>query len=131
MTSGKIAKREYVTSSDIPLKKIYWPDDIPELNPYEHLGMPGEPPYVRGAYPDMYRKQPWRIFLLTGTGPTDDIRERVEYALRQGDTGFICECDMGSWLMFDLNHPEVVKRKEDVGYFGAPIVSLRCLLQRV
>jgi methylmalonyl-CoA mutase N-terminal domain/subunit len=124
MSSDKIIKREYMTSAGIPLKKIYWPEDIPAFNPYEHLGKPGEPPFVRGAYPDMYRKQPWRIFLLTGTGTTDDIRERVEYALRQGETGFICECDMSSWLMFDVDHPEIIKRKGDVGYYGAPFMSL-------
>jgi methylmalonyl-CoA mutase N-terminal domain/subunit len=124
MLEGKNAEKVYKTSSGIPLKKIYWPEDIPEFDPHKHLGMPGEPPFVRGVYPDMYRQQPWRIFLLTGTGTTDDVRERVEYALKQGETGFICECDMASWLMFDIDHPDVIKRREDVGYYGAPIMSL-------
>jgi methylmalonyl-CoA mutase N-terminal domain/subunit len=123
VSSGKIVEQRYETSSGITVKKTYWPEDIPEFNSKEDLGMPGEPPYVRGIYPDMYRRQPWRIFLLTGAGSIEDVQERVAYALREGGTGFIPECDMSTWLMYNVDHPEVLKRKGDVGWYGAPIMS--------
>ena len=56
------------TISGIPLKKIYGPQDIADLD-YEHdLGAPGQAPFTRGAYPDMYRAKLWRIFQLSGYG---------------------------------------------------------------
>ena len=123
MTINEGKEEEYMTSSGIPMKKIYGPEDIYEHNSQGQIGMPGEPPFLRGAYPDMYRAQPWRIFLLTGAGTTDDVKERVAYALKEGETGFIPECDMSSWLLLDVDHPEVMKRKRDVGWYGAPIMS--------
>lgn len=116
--------KAFETQSGIPLKSIYWPEDIPNLEPKRDLGNPGEPPYVRGAYPGMYREQPWRIFMLTGAGSVDEARDRVAYALSEGESGFIAETDMSTWLMLDVDHPEVLKRKQDVGWYGAPVMSL-------
>jgi len=121
---SKGVEPKFKTISGIPLKKIYWPEDIPEFDPQKDLGALGEPPYVRGVYPEMYRKQPWRIFMLTGAGSVDDARERIAYALSQGESGFIAETDMSTWLMLSVDHPEIVKRKEDVGWYGAPVMSL-------
>jgi methylmalonyl-CoA mutase N-terminal domain/subunit len=121
---GNDPGRRAETISGIPLKEIYWPEDNPGFEAREDLGRPGEPPYVRGAYPGMYRKQPWRIFMLTGAGSVEDARNRVAYALSQGESGFIAETDMCTWLMLDVDHPEVLKRKEDVGWYGAPVTSL-------
>ncbi|MBW1788049.1 MAG: acyl-CoA mutase large subunit family protein [Deltaproteobacteria bacterium] len=117
--------KEFTTLSGLPLKDIYWPEDLPEgQDPRQDLGRPGEPPYVRGAYPGMYRSQPWRIFMLTGAGSIDQASDRVAYALSQGESGFIAETDMSTWLMLDVDHPEVVARKADVGWYGAPVMSL-------
>ena len=118
-------KEPYTTLSGLPLKEIYWPEDLPaDFEPHENLGSPGKPPYVRGAYPGMYRKQPWRIFMLTGAGSIDEARDRVAYSLSQGESGFLAETDMSTWLMLDVDHPDVLKRKADVGWYGAPVMSL-------
>ncbi|MDD4996743.1 MAG: acyl-CoA mutase large subunit family protein [Syntrophales bacterium] len=108
------------TLSGIPVKEVYGPEDVKN----KELGMAGEPPYLRGAYEGMYTRQPWRIFMLTGAGDVEEARARVEYALAQGETGFAAETDMSTWLFFDVDHPEVMKRKQDVGWFGAPVMSL-------
>jgi len=73
----------------------------------------------------MYRDRLWRIFQLSGTGVAEDERERIKYLLEHGETGFIMESDMSSWLAYDVDHPEVLCRKGDVGYFGAPLMSLQ------
>lgn len=120
----EVKESKYETISGIPLKNIYWPEDLPDFDAKQNLGHPGEPPYVRGAYPGMYRKQPWRIFMLTGAGSIDDARDRVSMAVSQGGSGFIAETDLSTWFLFDVDHPEVMKRKEDVGFYGAPVMSL-------
>jgi methylmalonyl-CoA mutase N-terminal domain/subunit len=113
------------TISGIPVKKIYGPQDIADLD-YEHdLGAPGQVPFTRGAYPDMYRAKLWRIFQLSGYGTAEDERDRILYLLKQGETGFIMESDMSTWYLYDLDHPAVLGRKDEVGQFGPPMFSLK------
>jgi len=122
---GERTNDRFQTESGIPLKKVYGPADIADLDYVRDLGLPGEAPYTRGVYPGMYRERLWRIFQLSGTGAAEDERERIKYLLEQGETGFIMESDMSSWLSYDVDHPEVLCRKGDVGFFGAPLNSLR------
>lgn len=119
------AKTKLETLSGIPLKNVYTRDDVSASDEREWLGLPGEPPFTRGVYPNMYRQQPWRIFELSGYGTPEDERERILYLLSQGETGFIMEIDqMTTYHMFDIDHPEVMARKEDVGLTGPPLMSL-------
>lgn len=112
------------TLSSIPLKKIYGPEDIAASDFEKDLGSPGAPPFTRGAYPNMYHDKLWRIFQLSGYGTAEDERERIIYLLEQGETGFIMESDMSTWYLYDVDHPEVLCRKDEVGQFGPPMFSL-------
>ncbi|MBI4596109.1 MAG: acyl-CoA mutase large subunit family protein [Candidatus Tectomicrobia bacterium] len=116
----------FETLSHIPLKNEYSTADVPDLNYKNDLGKPGEAPFTRGVYPQMYRERMWRIFELSGYGTPEDERERILYLLKHGETGFIMEIDMmTSYHLYDLDHPEVLSRKEDVGLCGPPLMSLR------
>jgi len=117
-------KEDLRTISGIPVKKIYTAEDVKDVSG-NGLGMPGSPPYTRGTYPNMYRERLWRIFQMTGHGTTEDTAERIRYALEQGSTGFAPECDIQAWLLYDVDHPSVLERKDDVGIFGAPMMSFR------
>ena len=112
------------TISGIPLKKIYNPEDIAGMDYERDLGSPGEVPFTRGAYPNMYHDRLWRIFQLSGFGTAEDERERILYLLDQGETGFIMESDMSTWYLYDVDHPAVLSRKDEVGQFGPPMFSL-------
>src|ERR1700734_2444044 len=95
------------------------------LDPTVVQSLPGEPPYLRGAYPQMYRSKPWRIFQLSGFGNPEDEGERIRFLLEHGETGFIMEHDRNTAdHLYDVDHPDVVARKEDVGLVGAVIMSL-------
>ncbi|HEY3751391.1 MAG TPA: acyl-CoA mutase large subunit family protein [Pseudonocardiaceae bacterium] len=110
------------TASGIPLKPIYTRDDVPGT-----LGdtAPGAAPFARGAYPEMYRSKPWRIFQLSGFGNPEDEGERIRFLLEHGETGFIMEHDRNTAdHLYDVDHPDVVARREDVGLVGAVILSL-------
>jgi len=118
-------KKTFETLSGIPLKEIYGPEDVSNNSKIQQIEDAGQPPFLRGAYKGMYRVQPWRIFILTGAGDIEEARNRVAYSLEQGETGFLAECDMSTWLMYDVDHPDVVARKKDVGWYGAPVMSLK------
>jgi methylmalonyl-CoA mutase, N-terminal domain len=106
----------HTTVSGIPLKAAYGPPDE----------LPGKPPYLRGAHAAGYRSKPWRIFQLSGFGNPEDEAERIRYLLAKGGTGFIMEHDrMTADHLYDVDHPEVVARREDVGISGAVILSAR------
>lgn len=116
---------KFTTISGIPVKRVYGPEDIAGLVYDRDLGEPGAPPFTRGPYPNMYRERLWRIFELTGYGTPQDERERILYALKHGETGFIMEIDqLTSYHLFDADHPEVLARKDDVGLCGPPLMSL-------
>lgn len=112
-----------VTASGIPLKAAYGSADVP-ADWSAGLGVPGDVPYTRGAHALGYRSKPWRIFQLSGYGNPEDEAERIRYLLERGGTGFIMEHDrMTGDNLYDVDHPEVVARKEDVGISGAVIMS--------
>jgi len=51
-------EKHYETISGIPLKSVYTREDIAHVDPNEALGIPGNPPFTRGAYEKMYRDRP-------------------------------------------------------------------------
>ncbi len=114
------------TVSGLPVAAIYGPEDVPPAH-RERLDAPaGVPPFLRGAYPEMYRSRPWRIFQLSGFGDPEDERERIKFLLAHGETGFLMEHDRNTAdHLYDVDHPDVVARREDVGLTGAVIQSIR------
>jgi methylmalonyl-CoA mutase N-terminal domain/subunit len=114
------------TVSGIPLQPVYDADDVSAGQRAAVEAGPGSPPYVRGAYPGMYRDKPWRIFQLSGFGNPADENERIKFLLAQGEHGFIMEHDRNTAdHLYDVDHPEVVARSEDVGLTGAVIMGVR------
>jgi len=119
-------EKQVTTDCGVPLKVVYGPDDIKDVDYQRDLGAPGSEPYTRGPYPRMYRDRPWRIFQLTGYGLPEDEGERIRFMLAHGETGFIMEPDlMTLYGMLDIDSPEVVARKEEVGLYGATLLSLQ------
>lgn len=120
------APKRWQTASGLPLRAAYGPDDVPPAAAEAAAALPGERPYLRGGHPEGYRTKPWRIFQLSGFGNPEDEAERIRYLLSKGSTGFIMEHDrMTGDHLYDVDHPEVVARREDVGICGAVILSAR------
>ncbi|MFT7288871.1 MAG: methylmalonyl-CoA mutase N-terminal domain/subunit [Halieaceae bacterium] len=118
--------RTWESTSGIPLKSHYLPEDIPASHRKNLGAAPGEPPFHRGGYATGYRTKPWRIFQLSGFGKPEDENERIRFLLDQGETGFIMEHDRNTAdHLYNVDHPEVVARREDVGLTGAVMQSVR------
>lgn len=117
---------EYRSRSGIPLKAAYGPADVPSGHREFAAALPGQAPYHRGCFPAGYRTKPWRIFQLSGFGKPEDENERIKFLLRSGETGFLMEHDRNTAdHLYNVDHPEVVARREDVGLSGAVMQSVR------
>lgn len=123
-TRPDIGTGEPTTVSGIPLRASYGPQDVPPEAAEAAARVPGQAPFLRGGHEAGYRSKPWRIFQLSGFGNPEDEAERIRYLLSKGGTGFIMEHDrMTGDHLYDVDHPEVVARREDVGISGAVILS--------
>jgi methylmalonyl-CoA mutase N-terminal domain/subunit len=93
------------TWSGIETKDSYTPDDVPEMEYRRDLGDPGQYPYTRGAFPQMYRSRMWTLRNIVGYGAPEDTRAGIELALKQGTAGINVVVDTLTQQAIDPDHP--------------------------
>ncbi|HXH98016.1 MAG TPA: methylmalonyl-CoA mutase family protein [Gaiellaceae bacterium] len=104
------------TESGIEVKPVYTAADAPrELEP------PGEFPFTRGPYRDMYRGRPWTIRQYAGFASAEESNERYRYLLERGQTGLSIAFDLPTQLGYDSDDPRAYG---EVGRTGVAIDSL-------
>jgi methylmalonyl-CoA mutase, N-terminal domain len=104
------------TDSDIELKPVYTSADAPE-----ELEPPGEFPFTRGPYPDMYRGRPWTIRQYAGFASAEETNQRFRYLLERGQTGLSVAFDLPTQLGYDSDDPRATG---EVGRTGVAIDSI-------
>lgn len=114
------ARSEYRTSSGIPVKRIYTPEDITDTG-FEEIGLPGRYPFTRGPYPTMYRGRTWTMRQIAGYGTGSDTNERFRYLLSQGQMGLSVDFDMPTLMGYDSDDP---RSQGEVGREGVAIDTL-------
>ncbi|HLI83747.1 MAG TPA: methylmalonyl-CoA mutase family protein [Bryobacteraceae bacterium] len=82
---------------------------------------PGEFPYTRGIYPDMYRGRLWTMRQYAGFGTAEESNRRYRYLLSQGTTGLSVAFDLPTQMGLDSDHPMAAG---EVGRVGVAISSL-------
>jgi len=82
---------------------------------------PGQYPYTRGVYPDMYRSRLWTMRQYAGFGTADESNRRYRYLLSQGTTGLSVAFDLPTQMGMDSDHPMAAG---EVGRVGVAISSL-------
>ena len=95
---------EYVTSSGLPLRRVYTPLDC-DADPWERVGLPGRYPFTRGPYPTMYRGRRWTMRQIAGYGAGADTNLRLRYLIEQGQTGISVDFDMPTLMGYDSDDP--------------------------
>jgi methylmalonyl-CoA mutase N-terminal domain/subunit len=85
------------------------------------LGNPGEFPYTRGVYQEMYRSRLWTMRQYAGFGTPEASNRRYRYLLSQGTTGLSVAFDLPTQIGYDSDHPKV---SGEVGRAGVAISSL-------
>jgi methylmalonyl-CoA mutase N-terminal domain/subunit len=116
-------KEEFRTDAGIPIKELYTPLDTRDLDYLNDLGFPGQPPFTRGIYPDMYRGKLWTIRLFSGFGTPEETNARWKLLHREGETGFSAACDNLTTLALDPDHFPGIEA--EVGKEGVPLYSIR------
>ena len=97
-----------LTDSGIEVKPVYGAQDAGgrELEP------PGEFPFTRGPYPDMYRGRPWTIRQYAGFASAEETNARFRYLLERGQTGLSVAFDLPTQLGLDSDDPTAVGELE-------------------
>jgi methylmalonyl-CoA mutase, N-terminal domain len=111
---------EFSTMSGVPIKRLYTPEDV-EGDYEEKIGYPGEYPYTRGVYPNMYRGRLWTIRQFAGYGTAAETNERFKYLIEHGQNGLSVAFDMPTLMGLDSDSPLSLG---EVGTEGVAVDSL-------
>jgi methylmalonyl-CoA mutase, N-terminal domain len=104
------------TDSGIEIKPVYDADDVPAA-----LELPGEYPFTRGPYKDMYRGRAWTIRQYAGFASAEETNQRFRYLLDRGQMGLSVAFDLPTQLGYDSDDPRAAG---EVGRTGVAIDSL-------
>jgi len=93
------------TSSGIPVKEVYTPDDIKNIGYAKDIGTPGGFPFTRGIHPNMYRGRLWTKRQQWGHGSPEDTNKGLKLLISQGNTGASLWRDLPTSIGIDPDHP--------------------------
>jgi methylmalonyl-CoA mutase N-terminal domain/subunit len=113
---------EFTTVSGIPTKSLYTPEDLGDFDYNRDLGFPGEFPYLRGVYTNMYRGRLWTMRQFSGLGTPKQTNRRYKYLLKHGQTGLSVAFDFPTLYGRDSDDPF---SHGEVGKCGVAVDTLR------
>src|SRR4051812_39146205 len=111
------ALNKFQTSSGIPLKPYYMPEDGPL-----DAEKPGDYPYTRGLHPSMYRGRTWTMRQYAGYASAEESNARYRFLLGQGQSGLSVAFDLPTQIGYDADDPMALG---EVGKVGVSICSIR------
>jgi methylmalonyl-CoA mutase N-terminal domain/subunit len=114
-------KRLFTTISGHPVREVYTEADLAGFDPERDLGRPGEYPFTRGVYRNMYRGRLWTMRQFAGFGAAEDTNRRFKYLLQQGQTGLSVAFDYPTLFGYDSDSPFA---HGEVGRCGVAVDSL-------
>lgn len=93
------------TQSDIELKSYYTPEDCREISYETDLGDPGEYPFTRGLYPEMYRDRLWLKSFIVSYSTPEDTNAAFKHYIANGMTDLRLLADLPTQSGIDPDHP--------------------------
>jgi len=115
-------RETFETPSNIPLKHVYGPGDLKNIDYLEDLGFPGNPPFTRGVYPNMYRGRVWTMRQYGGFADASKTNERFKYLISQGQKGLSIAFDLPTQMGYNSDNKICLG---EVGRVGVTVNSLR------
>ncbi len=107
-----MAERDFSTYSGLEVDSVYGPDGAER---------PGEWPYTRGPYPDMYRSKLWTMRMFAGFGTPIDTNLRFKELLAAGGDGLSAAFDLPTLMGRDSDDPLALG---EVGKCGVSVDTL-------
>jgi methylmalonyl-CoA mutase, N-terminal domain len=86
------------------VKTVYGPEDWAG-DPARDLGRPGEFPFTRGPYPNMYLGRLWTMRQYAGFGTAQETNRRFRQLLAAGQMGLSTAFDLPTQMGYDSDHP--------------------------
>lgn len=122
---------ERATTSGIQLKLFYRPEDTADLDYTRDLSDPGEYPFTRGIYRDMYRGRLWTMRQYAGYGTADETNKRFRYLLEAGQTGLSVAFDLPTQMGLDSDNERAAGEVGKVGVAIDTVDDMRRLFQGI
>jgi methylmalonyl-CoA mutase N-terminal domain/subunit len=120
-------EKRFRTDSGIDVDAVY----DAEAGDAEGLESPGEFPFTRGIYPNMYRGRLWTMRQYAGFGTAQETNERYHYLLNQGTTGLSVAFDLPTQMGYDSDHPIAGGEVGRVGVAIDTIEDMRTLFDGI
>ena len=111
----------FMTTSSVPVERLYTPLDVAGLDYGRDLGFPGEYPYTRCVHSTMHRGRLWTMRMFAGFGTAEETNARYKYLLEHGETGLSVAFDMPTLYGYDSDAPEALG---EFGKCGVAVSSL-------
>jgi methylmalonyl-CoA mutase, N-terminal domain len=105
------------------VKTVYGPEDWTG-DPDSDLGQPGEFPFTRGPYPNMYTGRLWTMRQYAGFGTAQETNQRFRQLLAAGQMGLSTAFDLPTQMGYDSDHPMA---QGEVGRVGVAIDTVEDL----
>ena len=118
---GRI-KEEVITDSGIPVKWLYTPEDVADIDYLKDIGFPGEYPYTRGSRNTGYLSRTWTMRQNTGFGGGKETNERLKFLIKSGETGLNIILDTATHRWVDCDDKIA---EGQVGFSGVSISTLQ------
>jgi methylmalonyl-CoA mutase N-terminal domain/subunit len=101
------------------------------MTPPEEMESPGQFPFTRGIYKDMYRARLWTMRQYAGFGSAEESNQRYRYLLSQGTTGLSVAFDLPTQMGMDPDHPLAAGEVGKVGVSIASIADMQLLFDQI
>ena len=118
------------TTSGIPVPATATPADLPDALA-ERLGEPGQFPFTRGVYPEMYRQRLWTMRQYAGFSTAEASNERYHALLAAGARGLSVAFDLPTQIGYDPDDPVAEGEVGKVGVSISSIEDMRRLFQGI
>ena len=119
-------RKRFETPSGIDLPVDFNPSNTDPIDYDKDLNSPGDFPFTRGIYSNMYRGRLWTMRQYAGYATAEESNARYKYLLAQGTTGLSVAFDLPTQIGLDSDDPLA---KGEVGKVGVAIDSLEDMLR--
>jgi len=119
-------RKRFETSSGIDLPADFNPSNTEPIDYEKDLNSPGDFPFTRGIYSNMYRGRLWTMRQYAGYATAEESNARYKYLLEQGTTGLSVAFDLPTQIGLDSDDPLA---GGEVGKVGVAIDSLEDMLR--
>ena len=113
--------KEIRAHAGFPIKPVYGPEDLADVDFERDIGHPGEYPFTRGIHTRMYRERLWTMRQYVGFGTPNETNDRFKYLMAHGQDALNVAFDLPTQLGLDSDDP---RAEGEVGRVGMAIDTL-------